>query len=136
LALHLAGPEVSSAGIDVRVGERDDPAGLVARLEALSYAVDYVADRPGMAARRGGIVDVYPAGGETPLRIEFFGDEVDSIRVLDLASQRSLNRTDHVHLPPAGTGTSHARAAARALANSLTVDSDEADRLLEQLELV
>jgi transcription-repair coupling factor (superfamily II helicase) len=48
----------------------------------------------GEFAVRGGILDVYPAGYENPLRIEFFGDEVDSIREFDVLSQRSIRTLD------------------------------------------
>jgi transcription-repair coupling factor (superfamily II helicase) len=50
----------------------------------------------GEFAVRGGIIDVFPAGFENPLRIEFFGDEVDSIREFDVMSQRSIRTLDSV----------------------------------------
>lgn len=51
---------------------------------------------PGEFAIRGGIVDLYPPEAEAPVRLELFGDEVDSIREFDVATQRSLAKRDSV----------------------------------------
>jgi transcription-repair coupling factor (superfamily II helicase) len=56
---------------------------------------------PGEFSRRGGIVDVFPPALPQPIRIEFFGDEVESLRTFDPASQRSLEPLDHVIITPA-----------------------------------
>lgn len=61
--------------------------------------VDFVIE-PGQFALRGGIVDVFSFADEHPFRIEFFGDEVDSIRSFDPVSQRSLQKLDKVVLLP------------------------------------
>lgn len=55
--------------------------------------VDFVG-KPGEMAVRGGIVDLYPAGWDNPLRIEFWGDDVDSIREFEPLSQRSIREHD------------------------------------------
>ena len=55
---------------------------------------------PGQYAVRGGILDVYSPEAERPVRIEFFGDEVDSIRRFDPTSQRSSNPIDEALLLP------------------------------------
>jgi transcription-repair coupling factor (superfamily II helicase) len=56
---------------------------------------------PGEFSRRGGIVDVFPPALPRPVRIEFFGDEVESLRSFDPASQRSLEALEHVIITPA-----------------------------------
>lgn len=56
---------------------------------------------PGEFSRRGGIVDVYPPARSRPVRIEFFGDEIDSLRSFDPATQRSLEPLDQVVITPA-----------------------------------
>ncbi len=61
--------------------------------------VDFVIE-PGQFAIRGGIVDVFSFSNEQPYRIEFFGDEVDSIRSFDPVSQRSLQKMSHIVLLP------------------------------------
>ena len=55
----------------------------------------------GEFARRGGIVDVFPAGQPLPVRIEWFGDEIESLRAFDPANQRGVRAVDSVELLPA-----------------------------------
>src|ERR1019366_2649432 len=55
----------------------------------------------GEFARRGGIVDVFPPGSALPVRIELFGDEVDSLRRFDPTDQRTTERIDSIELLPA-----------------------------------
>jgi len=57
--------------------------------------------RPGEVAVRGGILDIYPTGEKHPLRIEFFGDEIDSIRSFDTNKQRTIARREEVLILPA-----------------------------------
>ena len=61
--------------------------------------VDFVVE-PGQFAIRGGIIDVYSFANDYPYRIEFFGDEVDSIRSFDIASQLSIERFNNIVLLP------------------------------------
>ncbi|MBA4180404.1 MAG: transcription-repair coupling factor [Anaerolinea sp.] len=136
LTEHCAGPEVQLAGMTVRTGETRGLPGLLGELEALGYEITLLADRPGSASRKGGLIDVFPAGAEHPYRIEFFGDEVESIRQVDLATQRSVSRLDEATLPPAVTGTRGAREAARALLASITADGEGSELVAEQLELL
>ena len=56
---------------------------------------------PGQFAVRGGILDVYPLTEELPVRIELWGDEVDSIRTFDPETQRSIEKLDEVEVFPA-----------------------------------
>ncbi|WP_129792480.1 transcription-repair coupling factor [Sphingosinicella sp. CPCC 101087] len=95
-------------------GERIDLDRLAALLQANGYSrTDTVADA-GEYAVRGGIVDLFPAdaglaaqadlgehAGELALRLDFFGDEVESVRLFDPASQRSVGRIDGFTLLPA-----------------------------------
>jgi transcription-repair coupling factor (superfamily II helicase) len=61
--------------------------------------VDFVYE-PGQYSIRGGIVDVYSYSNDFPFRIEFFGDEVDSIRTFDPATQLSITKHDHFNIIP------------------------------------
>jgi transcription-repair coupling factor (superfamily II helicase) len=72
----------------------------LARLYALGYERVDVVSAAGEYAVRGGILDVYPATADTPMRVEFFGDEVDSIRPFDLQSQRSTGTLDTIPIAP------------------------------------
>ncbi|MBE6370387.1 MAG: DEAD/DEAH box helicase [Lentisphaerae bacterium] len=65
-------------------------SGLIEKLIELDYDDEYEVSSPGEFSRRGGIIDVFSADSEYPARIEFFGDEIESIRHFDPATQRSL----------------------------------------------
>jgi transcription-repair coupling factor (superfamily II helicase) len=84
----------------VRRGESFDTDALLAHLNTVGYDSADVVEMPGQYALRGGILDVYSPEAERPLRIEFFGDEVDSIRRFDPASQRSSTPVDEALLLP------------------------------------
>ncbi|MBE6636989.1 MAG: DEAD/DEAH box helicase, partial [Ruminococcaceae bacterium] len=62
--------------------------------------VDMV-DGPGQYSVRGGIVDIYPPGSEYPVRMELFGDDVDSMGTFDILSQRRMEPIDEIRLTPA-----------------------------------
>ena len=80
----------------VESGSEVDVQALVARLAARGFQRTEFVEQPGDLAWRGGILDVYPFVGTYPIRIEFFGDDVESIREFDVRSQRSVS-----HLPAA-----------------------------------
>ena len=84
----------------VRRGESLDVDSMLAHLNTVGYASADVVEMPGEYALRGGILDVYSPEAERPVRIEFFGDEVESIRRFDPASQRSSNPIDEALLLP------------------------------------
>lgn len=84
----------------ISVGETASPTALFERLvQQLFKPVEFV-EAPGEIALRGGIVDVFPFAGTYPTRIEFFGDEIDSIREFDVHSQRSISRLKAARLIP------------------------------------
>src|SRR5215472_1271742 len=84
----------------LRRGESFDVDNLLAHLNTVGYESADVVEMPGQYALRGGILDVYSPEAERPVRVEFFGDEVDSIRRFDPTSQRSSNPTDEALLLP------------------------------------
>ena len=84
----------------LRRGETFDVENLLAHLNTVGYGSADVVEMPGEYALRGGILDVYSPEAERPVRIEFFGDEVESIRQFDPASQRSSNPMDEALLLP------------------------------------
>src|SRR6185503_14451525 len=81
-------------------GENVDPAGLVERLVDWGYHRVPLVEDEGEIAVRGGIVDVFPAGYRRPVRLEFVGDTVETIRAFDTAGQRSLDALEDVVLLP------------------------------------
>ena len=84
----------------VRRGESIDVDPLLEHLRTVGYSSADAVDMPGEFALRGGILDVYPPEADRPLRIEFFGDEVETIRKFDPATQRSAAPVDEVVLLP------------------------------------
>ncbi|QLD10644.1 transcription-repair coupling factor [Microbacterium oleivorans] len=77
--------------VEIAVGSRGlDLERVVRRLVELAYHRVDMVSRRGEFAVRGGILDVFPAAADHPLRVDFFGDEVDQIRAFSIADQRSL----------------------------------------------
>ena len=101
LMQRLAPPKhVVGGSFDVRVGQRLDLDAEKRRLESAGYRhVPQVLD-PGDFAVRGGLLDVYPMGADQPFRVELLDDEIDTIRVFDPESQRSLEKIERIHLLP------------------------------------
>jgi transcription-repair coupling factor (superfamily II helicase) len=95
--------------VTVTVGARIDDRRLVAKLVGGGYRRESLADEPGTLSQRGGILDVCVPGAAEGVRIEFFGDEVDSIRLFDPATQRSTERIGSTTLLPAIEFDLHAR---------------------------
>ncbi len=103
IALAEAVPDASlrPAGFAVARGEELDLGAIADDLVAAGYErVDQVTER-GQFAARGGILDVYPATEERAVRIELFGDEVESLRWFSTFTQRSLGNSERVELAPA-----------------------------------
>ncbi|ADO77872.1 transcription-repair coupling factor [Halanaerobium praevalens] len=70
------------------------------RLFALGYQREEMVEAPGQYSIRGGIIDIFTLLDEQPFRIELFGDEVDSIRKIDLTAQRSKKEVEKLTIPP------------------------------------
>src|SRR5215469_372341 len=98
--LQRSGEYYTDLARTLRRGESFDLDNLLGHLNTVGYAAADVVEMPGQYALRGGIIDVYSPEAERPVRIEFFGDEVDSIRRFDPASQRSSHPTDEALLLP------------------------------------
>src|SRR5438876_875366 len=84
----------------LRRGDTFDTDPLLRHLNTVGYTSTDVVEMPGEYALRGGILDVYSPEADRPVRIEFFGDEVESIRKFDPATQRSSNPVDEAILLP------------------------------------
>ena len=84
----------------IRRGENFDIELLLGHLNTVGYTATDVVEMPGEYALRGGILDVYSPEADRPMRIEFFGDEVESIRKFDPGTQRSSNPVDEALLLP------------------------------------
>jgi transcription-repair coupling factor (superfamily II helicase) len=97
----LAPDQIPQRPLQLRPRQRVSQERVLRELLDLGYeALPEVAGR-GEFARRGGIVDVFPAGQLLPVRLEWFGDEIESVRAFDPATQRGIHQVDGVGLLPA-----------------------------------
>ncbi|SDZ96211.1 transcription-repair coupling factor [Selenomonas ruminantium] len=121
--------------LNIGMGEEIPLEKLLQRLVQLGYEHADEVERIGQFSARGGIVDVYPINAENPVRIEFFGDEVDSLREFDLGTKRSLkNISSAAIMPLAQTdSTGQAEVFLSYLEGKGTVLFDEPMRLREQM---
>ena len=83
-------------------GDHIDPLDLVEWLEDQGYEPEVQVNHKGEIALRGGIVDVFPLTSPWPVRLEFFGDELESLRTFDPISQISRDSIQSVTVPPGG----------------------------------
>ena len=90
----------AALALRLRVGEEHLPEMLVEHLLSVGYTRVDVVEMPGQVTIRGGIVDVYGPEMERPVRIDFFGDEIESLRRFDPETQRSSSHMDEVLLLP------------------------------------
>jgi transcription-repair coupling factor (superfamily II helicase) len=90
----------AALALRLRVGEEHLPEMLVEHLLSVGYTRVDVVEMPGQVTVRGGILDVYGPEMERPVRIDFFGDEIESIRRFDPETQRSSTHIEEVLLLP------------------------------------
>jgi len=86
--------------LTVETGEEISMDALVERLVDQGFTPVEFVDEPGQLARRGGILDVFPYAGSYPVRVDFFGDEIDGLREFDPQTQRSVSRLTTARLVP------------------------------------
>ena len=87
--------------LDISVSDILDLNDLQKQLITLGYTRSYQVEESGQFSVRGGIIDIYPLTEENPVRIELWGDEVDSIRSFDVLSQRSIEKLNTIMIFPA-----------------------------------
>ncbi len=93
--------ELVGTALTLRPGEERELEQLAQALVKLGYEREGQVENPGQFSIRGGIADIWPLTEELPVRLEFFGDEVDSLRSFDAASQRSVENLEEVTVYPA-----------------------------------
>ena len=87
--------------LSAKIGEEIELDDWVQQLIFMGYQRNGMVTAPGEFALRGGILDVYPPYAESPIRIELFDTEIDSIRTFDADTQRSITRLENVEVLPA-----------------------------------
>ena len=110
----LLAPEVASAPLVVARGAVLDRDEIVASLADTGYRRESLVEHRAEFAVRGGIIDVWPAQADEPVRLDFFGDEVERLTVFDIANQRSLRDLDEAVMAPAREWRPDAATRARA----------------------
>ncbi|MBC8145361.1 MAG: DEAD/DEAH box helicase, partial [bacterium] len=89
---------IAKAIVELRVGERVGLEDLARKLALGGFERADIVESVGQYALRGGIIDIFPAGADNPIRIEFFGDEIESMREFDPMSQRSVRDLPRIEL--------------------------------------
>jgi transcription-repair coupling factor (superfamily II helicase) len=123
----------SGLAVTLRRGEEMDLEVLTAHLASVGYAEMDLVEMPGQFTRRGGILDVYSPESDRPLRIEFFGDEIETIRKFDPETQRSQSGLDEAELLPLTETpvTEHLLAAVNARLSKQRVETEDEEMAAE-----
>ncbi|TMC06599.1 MAG: transcription-repair coupling factor [Chloroflexi bacterium] len=122
--------DLAATTIVLRPGQTADPTQLAARLVELGYTREPLAETAGQFALRGGILDVFPAAARSPVRAEFFGSELETLRLYDPKNQRSVMAVPQVTIRPGRElllGPERGVAAAAALRSGAALDGLRAD---------
>ena len=86
--------------ISLEVGNTIEPKSLINKLVSIGYTRDTIVNKTGEFASRGYIVDIFPIAEDNPIRIEFFDDEIESIRYFDPDSQKSISELNKAIVKP------------------------------------
>ena len=86
--------------ISLKVGDVIDPKVLAEKLVSIGYTRDTLVNKTGEFGVRGFVIDVYPIDEDLPIRIEFFDDEIESIRKFDSESQKSIDNISSIQINP------------------------------------
>ncbi len=97
----LSPGRMEAGALTVKAGDNVDLTKLVSDWVALGYEPVKTVDGPGAFARRGGILDIYPPTSLLPVRMELYGNRVESLRYFDPTTQRSVRTATEVTITPA-----------------------------------
>ena len=119
-AIKTISPEqLISISLRIAPGDEISPEQLTERLVALGFSSVELVDGSGQFSRRGGIIDVWHKSGDMPVRVEFFGDEIDRMVYFDPLTQRSSDACGLIEIMPA---------------TEVVVDSAARKRMLKSIE--
>jgi transcription-repair coupling factor (superfamily II helicase) len=85
----------------LKPGMAVEPMELLRRWQGIGYEMEDIVELPGQMSRRGGIIDVFPPSSQSPVRIEFSGDQIETMRCFDPESQRSTSPISSLLVTPA-----------------------------------
>ena len=86
--------------LNLKVGDVIEPKDVVEKLVSAGYNRDTIVTKTGEIAVRGFVIDIFPLNEDNPVRLEFFGDEIDSIRYFDVDTQVSTKKVDKTIINP------------------------------------
>ena len=112
--------QMAAATRDLSVGESLAMEQLCQWLDQNGFVSTTAVQFPGEYAVRGGLIDVFSVDAPNPIRIEWFGDDIDSIRYFDLGSQRSIHAIETVDLTAAGSDSEQSEASAESALVSIS----------------
>jgi transcription-repair coupling factor (superfamily II helicase) len=85
----------------LKLGTAAEPIELMRRWQGMGYEVEDIVEMPGQMSKRGGIIDVFPTSGQSPVRIEFSGNQIESMRCFNPENQRSTSPVSALLVTPA-----------------------------------
>ena len=97
----ISPPQFNRLSLEIFSGKEYDLGNILKKLDQGGYIRFSLAEEKGNFSLRGGILDIFPLSEENPIRIEFFGEKIESIRYFDSLTQRSLKKVKSVFIPPA-----------------------------------
>jgi len=92
--------EILKSSIKIAIGDEIILSDLKTQLTNIGYESEKMVSRPFEFSVRGGVVDIFPVSYEHPVRLEFFGDEIDSVREFDVITQTSRKHIKNTHILP------------------------------------
>lgn len=100
MQLIMSPEELRAHSLNIKVSEIVRMEDIVAWSQRVGYQTVPMVQESGTLARRGGIIDLFPPGFDNPIRIDFFGDEVESIRYFNISTQRSTGKLNRIRILP------------------------------------
>ncbi|MGH7764557.1 MAG: transcription-repair coupling factor [Candidatus Dormibacteraceae bacterium] len=126
----LSPRDLSEGSVVLAPGEGPDPISVASRLVELGYTREPLVEAPGQFSLRGGILDVFPAAAESPVRAEWSGNAVDTLRFFDPENQRSVMAVPQVSIRTGRElllGPDRGAAAVQRLRESVSMESLRGD---------
>ncbi len=87
--------------IRIAINSKRPQEGLIQQLVTIGYQFAEIVVEPGQFSRRGGVMDIWVMGDPNPVRLDYFGDDVETIKLFDPASQRTIEKCESSIIPPA-----------------------------------
>ena len=131
-----AGPDATKKERILNIRQQLKPITLLRWAESHGYKIKQIADTVATVTQRGGIVDIFPVNHESPYRLEFLDDTIESIRKIEPSTQRSRGRFEKIRIAPAEIVTQQNQSSANNLLKTLKKTGEKSLLILNELELI